>query len=289
MNTTEETIMNKLIKSSTLILLLELALTQGAGRAGATTTYQAGDVVTNFSFVARRQFTRPDGTVVPAGARVGIRDFAGTIVFLEWFAVWCPYCVAAAPQVETSIVAYYNARGGNPYGVPVTHIAVNQESRSFYQAPTDSFIDQQGFSIVVNDYDNISINPVKAMFNPVGQPVFVVINCLTNSPNLLPWQVLVNYLGYGQTDFNQTLASFRAVIDSVQSAAPPPVLSAPRGVGADFEFTLTTQPGRSYRLQASTNLTDWTTLRTLTGSTNPFVFRDTNRPPPPRFYRAVTP
>jgi hypothetical protein len=101
--------------------------------------------------------------------------------------------------------------------------------------------------------------------------------------------VLVNYLGYGQTDFNQTLANFRAIIDSVQSAAPPPVLNAPRDVGTDFEFTLATQPGRSYRVQASTNLTDWTTLSTFSGSTNPIVFRDTNGPLTQRFYRAVTP
>src|SRR3974377_2038142 len=255
--------MNKLIKSSALILLLELALTQGAGRAGATTTYQTGDVVTNFSFVARRQFTRSAGTVVPAGARVGIQDFAGTIVFLEWFAVWCPYCVAAAPQVEAGIVAHYGNLGGNPYGVPVTHIAVNQEPRSFYQAQTDSFIDQQGFRIVVNDYDNTSVNPVKTLFNPVGQPVFVVINCLTNSPNHLPWQVLVNYLGYGQTDFNLTLANFRSVIDTVQSPALPLLLSVPPQIEASIEFTVPTQTRRSYRVQASTNLTDWTTLSTF--------------------------
>jgi len=288
MHNMKNMITNRLIKNATLALLA-VVLSQVVEPAKATTTYQVGDVVSNFSFVARRQFTRPDGTVVPAGSRVSIRDFAGTIVFLEWFAVWCPYCVAAAPQVETSIVAYYNARGGNPYGVPVTHIAVNQESRSFYQAQTDSFIAQQGFRIVVNDYDNTSINAVKALFNPVGQPVFVVINCLTNSPNHLPWQALVNYLGYGQTDFNQTLANFRAVIDTVQSPATPPLLSAPRRVGGDFEFTLATQTGRWYRVEASTNLLNWTTFSTSTGSINPIVFRDTNAPSSQRFYRVVTP
>jgi hypothetical protein len=281
-------IKNWLIKNATLALVA-VAVSQVVEPATAITTYKVGDVVTNFSFVARRQFTRPDGTVVPAGARVGIQDFAGTIVFLEWFAVWCPYCVAAAPQVEAGIVAHYGTLGGNPYAVPVTHIAVNQEPRSFYQTPTDSFIDQQGFRIVVNDYDNTSVNPVKALFNPVGQPVFVVINCLTDSPNHLPWQVLVNYLGYGQTDFNQTLANFRAVIDTVQSPALPPLFSVPRLNEASLEFTVSTQTGRSYRVQASTNLTDWTTLSTFTGSTSPIVFRDTNAPLTQRFYRAVTP
>lgn len=256
----------------------------------AHATYQVGQVITNnFHFIARRAFTRPDGTAVPAGARVYLHDFAGRILFLEWFAVWCPYCVAAAPQVETGIVDWYESRSGNPYGVPVLHVAVNQEASSFYQAQTDNFINQQGFGIVVNDYEGNVINPVRFMFQSSGQPIFVVINGVTNSPSHQPWQLLVNYLGYGQTDFNQTLANFRSVIDTVQAPVPPPQLSAPRSAGADFEFNLLTQPNRSYRVQVSSNLVNWTTLRTVTGSTNAIVFRDTNAPAGNRFYRAVTP
>lgn len=260
------------------------------GEIPAHATYQVGQVITNnFYFIARRPFTRPDGTGVSAGARVYLHDFAGRIVFLEWFAVWCPYCVAAAPQVETGIVDWYESRGSNPYGVPVLHVAVNQEASSFYQAQTDNFINQQGFGIVVNDYEGNVINPVRFMFQSSGQPIFVVINGVTNSPSHQPWQLLVNYLGYGQTDFNQTLANFRAVIDTVQAPVPPPQLSAPRSAGADFEFNLLTQPNRSYRVQVSGDLLNWTTLRTVMGSTNAIVFRDTNAPPGNRFYRAVTP
>ncbi len=260
------------------------------GEFRAHATYQVGQVITNnFYFIARRPFTRPDGTAVPAGARVYLHDFAGRIVFLEWFAVWCPYCVAAAPQVETGIVDWYESRGGNPHGVPVLHVAVNQEASSFYQAQTDNFINQQGFGIVVNDYEGNVINPVRFMFQSSGQPIFVVINGVTNSPSHQPWQLLVNYLGYGQTDFNQTLANFRAVIDAVQAPVPPPQLGSPRSAGADFEFNLLTQPNRSYRVQVSSDLVQWTTLRTVTGSTNTIVFRDTNAPPGNRFYRAVTP
>src|SRR5262249_3139671 len=142
---------------------------------------------------------------------------------------------------------------------------------------------------VVNDYEGNVINPVRFMFQSSGQPIFVVINGVINSPTHQPWQLLVNYLGYGQTDFNQTLANFRAVINTVQAAVPPPQLSAPRRVGADFEFNLLSQPNRSYRVQASSELTNWTTVRTVTGSTNAIVLRDTNVPAGGRFYRAVTP
>lgn len=278
----------RILKHWTRTLLLTLALTPGSDLANAA-TYRVGDVVTNFTFVARRQFTRPDGTLAPAGSTVRLSDFAGRVVFLEWFAVWCPYCVAAAPQVDAGIVDWYAARGGNPYGVPVLHIAVNQESASFYQSQTDNFITQQGFNPVVNDYDSTSTNKVRFLFQSSGQPIFAVINGVTNSPTHQPWQLLVNHLGYGDTDFNQELANFRAIIDTVQAPAPAPQLSAARKVGADFEFALQTQAGRSYRVQGSTNLADWTTLRTLTGSNAPIVFRDTNAPPARRFYRAVTP
>jgi hypothetical protein len=270
-------------------LLVAFAFMQ-LSESRAHATYQVGQVITNnFYFVARRPFTRPDGTAVPAGAHVYLHDFAGRIVFLEWFAVWCPYCVAAAPQVRTGIVDWYAARGGNPSGVPVLHIAVNQEASAVYQPSTDKFVAQQAFDPVVNDYEGSVIDPVRFMFQSSGQPIFAVINGVTNSPSHQPWQLLVNYLGYGQTDFNQTLAGFRSVIDTVQAPVPAPELIASLGTGADFEFTLLTQPNRSYRVQTSSDLTNWTTLRTVTGSTNAVVFRDSGASAGHRFYRAVTP
>ncbi len=277
------------IKHWTRTLLITLGLALGAENATAT-TYRVGDTVTNFTFVARKAFMRPDGTAVPAGGRVNLTDFAGRIVFLEWFAVWCPFCVAAAPQVETGIVDWYATRGGNPHGVPVLHIAVNQEPASFYQTQTDSFITQQGFNPVVNDYGpGLGTNRVRFLFQNSGQPSFVVINGVTNSPTHQPWQVLVNHLGFGDTQFGTELASFRAIIDTVQAPVVAPQLSAARLVGSAFEFTLQTQRGRSYRVQGSDNLTNWTTLRTIAGTNIPVLFRDTNAPASRRFYRAVTP
>jgi len=282
MNTT------RIIKNWTRMLLLGLALTQG-GQLAHAATYRVGDLVTNFTFIARRQFTRPDGTVAPAGSTVRLSDFTGRIVFLEWFAVWCPYCVAAAPQVKTGIVDWYSTRGGNPSGIPVLHIAVNQEAASFYQSQTDSFITQQGFNPVVNDYSTASTNTVRFMFQSAGQPIFVVINGVTNSPSHQPWQLLVNHLGYGDTDFNQELARFRAIIDGVQAPVLAPQLGTPHFVGSTVEFILQSQAGTSYRVQGSSNLVDWTTLATISATNTPTVFRDTNAPASRRFYRTVTP
>ena len=100
----KQTTLTRLFKGCVRPLLLALALVQ-LSEFKAKAVYQVGEVITNnFYFIARRPFTRPDGTAVQAGARVYIQDFAGRVVFLEWFAVWCPYCVAAAPQVEAGIV-----------------------------------------------------------------------------------------------------------------------------------------------------------------------------------------
>lgn len=273
-------------------LVLALAVALGSETANAA-LYQVGDTVTNLTFIARRQFTRPDGVIVPAGAQAKVQDFAGHIVFIEWFAVWCPFCQAAVPQVETGIVDWYAARGGNPQGVPVLYLFANQESASFYQSQTTSFINNTNnvaaSTIVLNDYGVPGSNPVRTAFQNSGQPVFVVINGVTNSPSHTPWKVLVNHLGYGDTDFNQELANFRAIIDSVQPPIAIPTLNNARRIGADFEFNFQTQIGRTYRVLGSTNLLNWTTLQTLNGSPNTTTFRHTNTQPARNFYRVVTP
>ena len=279
------------IKTWLRAFLLTLGIAHVSDTASAA-LYQPGDIVTNLAFYARRAFTRPDGTAVPAGAQVGIKDFAGRVVFLEWFAVWCPYCQAAVPQVDAGIVDWYAARGGNPYGVPVLYLFVNQESASVYQTQTTSYINAHfdSSTIVLDDFSAIGgPNIVRPAFQSTGQPIFVVINSVTNSPSHQPWQVLVNHLGYGDTDFNQELANFRTIIDTVQPAVIAPLMTDAKRIGDDFEFNFQTQFGRSYRVQGSTNLTSWTTLQTVSGTTNAIVFRHTNVPPAQQFYRVVTP
>ena len=51
-------------------------------------TYQVGDIVTNFTLVARHSFTNDAGRVFDANAPIQLRDFEGRIIFLEFFAVW---------------------------------------------------------------------------------------------------------------------------------------------------------------------------------------------------------
>ncbi len=67
-----------------------LASVLSAAPLGAQSRYQVGDVVASFSLTDRA-----------TGRAVTLKDFAGKIVLLEWFAWWCPFCQAAAPQVES--------------------------------------------------------------------------------------------------------------------------------------------------------------------------------------------
>lgn len=270
------------------LFILATALGHPSARANL---YQVGDTVSDFTFIARREFTRPDGVMVPAGAQVKIQDFPGHIIFIEWFAVWCPFCAAAVPQVETGIEEWYTTRGGNPQGIPVLYLFVNQEPASFWQTQTTSFINTNlsPETIVFNDYGVPDTSSVRSLFQRSGQPVFVAINGVTNSPSHKPWQVLVNHLGFGDRNFNQEIASFRSMIDSVQPGLTIPVLEKPRLLDANFEFQFQTQSGQTYRVQESSNLVDWTTIQTLTGTDLPLIFRHSNAPSDGNYYRVVTP
>jgi hypothetical protein len=61
-----------------LVLILS-ALTNPAA------TYIPGDVVEDFSFVTRRDWVTDLGQLVPAGAPLRLSDFAGKIVFIQFF------------------------------------------------------------------------------------------------------------------------------------------------------------------------------------------------------------
>ena len=65
--------------------------------------YSEGDIVENFTLTNRQ-----------TGEPVSLYDLEGKIIFLEWFAYWCPFFQAAAADVEPGIVQYYASRGGNP-------------------------------------------------------------------------------------------------------------------------------------------------------------------------------
>ncbi|HMO66502.1 MAG TPA: TlpA disulfide reductase family protein, partial [Verrucomicrobiota bacterium] len=193
------------MKTFPLLPALAALLLLSAGTAGAASRYRAGDTIENFALTDRAT-RRP----------VQLHDLAGKIVFLEWFAWWCPFCQAAAPQVDAGIARWYADRGGNPAGVPVVHVAVNLQPGQ--ESQTQNFINRADFGLVLEDFHRALAN----RFQSGGQPIFAIINGVTNSPSHRPWELLLHQDGYGTRDFSASILDFRAVMDAVQAPPPPP-------------------------------------------------------------------
>ena len=99
-------------------------------------TYQVGDIVDNFTLTNRA-----------TGQPASLHDFAGRVIFLEWFAYWCPFCQAAAERTTPEIDRYYVALGGNAHGVSVVHVHLNVQGGAELQ--TQGFIDSE--VVLAND------------------------------------------------------------------------------------------------------------------------------------------
>jgi len=81
----------KTSRFTTALCLALLGATTGSllpQRAAAQPYLAVGDVVGDFSLHARRAFTNDVGEVVAAGEPVRLSDFAGKILFMEFFYVW---------------------------------------------------------------------------------------------------------------------------------------------------------------------------------------------------------
>jgi hypothetical protein len=206
-------------------LLTAALLLAVAGLPARAQFYKAGDIVQEFSLIDRT--TRQPVT---------LSSLEGKIVFVEWFAWWCTFCQIAAPQVESGIVDYYETRSGNPDGIPVVHVAINLQRGQ--ESQTQNFIDNAGFGLVLEDFDR----GLARRFQSGGQPIFAIINGVTNSASHRPWELLLHQNGYGTTA--QPLERFRAAIDGVKGPAlvPPAITLQPEGrsakVGDQVHFTV---------------------------------------------------
>ena len=212
----------KTLTASLVVLLALLA----APRAAAQSRYTVGQTVANFTLTDRA-----------TGRPVQLTDFAGKIVFLEWFAWWCPFCQAAAAQIEPGIVRAYAAKGGNPAGLPVLHVSLNLQPGQ--ETQTQQFVTTYKLGQVLNDFDRALAN----RFQSGGQPIFAIINGVAGSTSHKQWELVFSQLGYGSTQ--APLAAMQAAIDSVRAAAavtPPVAPPVPPVVPATEPLAIATQP-----------------------------------------------
>lgn len=262
-------------KSTILLLALSPLLTQTTSFAATPTPYAVGSIVSDFSLVRRDN-----------GQPMRLSDFAGKIVFLDWFAWWCPFCQAAAPQLLEGIDHWYESRGGNPDGIEVVHVGVNLQSGQ--ESQTQNFVQRAGLELVLQDFQR---TVARQFFPQGGQPLFVIINGVANSPSHAQWEMVYGRLGYGERQF--PVSEFRAAIDSVRKPSPPPTsprLTMPtRLPNGALTFVLEGEPGRTYQIEVSSNLQNWTPTASLTAKTSTETVRlDGPSNLPHAFYRAVT-
>ena len=258
---------------SPLILAAALLAIQLPARA---TTYAVGDTVENFALTDRA-----------TGNPVQLTDFAGKIVVLDWFAWWCPFCQAAAPQLFSGIGEWYGTRGGNLAGIPVVHVGVNLQPGQ--ETQTQNFVNRAKLGLVLQDFNRAAAN----RFASGGQPIFAIINGVTNSASHQPWELLYSRLGFGENSF--PVGDFRTAIDAVKAPAvvppTPPILSSPE-IQADgrFAFVIAGATGRTYRLESSPDLVNWSPAKTFTtASTNETVQVSPAPGQSGGFFRAVVP
>jgi hypothetical protein len=175
-------------------------------------------------------------------------------------------------------------------------VVVNLERSTSWQAQTDTFLGSYGVTVCGNDYTTTNVNIVRNLFapptssNPSPRPVFVVINCVSNSPSHAYRELLVKeiYAGGGAQNFGPNIANWRRVIDSVQ--APPPTITGARLSNGVFEFTIPGQRGHLNRVERSTNFQDWAPVTDVFGTNGPVTIREPYAPEnADRFYRLVQP
>ena len=148
------------------------------------------------------------------GKPISRDDFKGKILFLDFFAYWCPPCQASSPKVETEIAEYYKAKGGNASGVEVVVIGVNVESES--PALTDKFIKTAGMKLVADDYSKTT--GAWAQFGGGGIPHFVIMNG-TEGSSYRQWEVVHSAVGFRGSKF------YRDLIDSIKPKSTAPEIS----------------------------------------------------------------
>jgi len=191
-----------------------------------------------------------------AEGRMRLKDFAGQIVVLDFFAYWCAPCERASRELELGVQQYYAERKGNARGAPVCVLSVNIEKA--LPERTAAFVRRTGASLVADDLDGALLK----QFGAAGIPFLVVVDGTGWKPDAPRFTVAYRHSGFEGT------AKLRAVIDGLGTGeAPSTPVAAPAGAApavntaeADTEFAwasdlLLTDSG--VRFNRKTGRTEW--------------------------------
>jgi thiol-disulfide isomerase/thioredoxin len=145
-----------------------------------------------------------------SGERVSLKEFAGRIVVLDFFAYWCAPCKRATAEIEEGIQKHYAGKGGNPHGVPVRVLSINIEQDN--PKLTRQFIEQTGAELVLHDLDGRLLGS----FDGAATPFVVILDGTRATPEAPEFRVVYRKAGFEGTK------RLRAVIDAIQ---PPKTAS----------------------------------------------------------------
>jgi thiol-disulfide isomerase/thioredoxin len=214
-------------------------------------TYQVGDIAEDFELTNRL-----------TGGTSRLSDYAGQVILLEWFAHWCPFCRAAAPQVDEGIIEHYANQGGNLAGLPFIRIGLNVHGDLFPsdKVNTDNFISQYSIDPVLEDNNRVIAHRFESSNI---QPIFVVINGVANSPTHAQWEIVAIRNSYLETD--APIADLKAAIDSVLAPVAEPsntakIVSPALTSEGQLQVLVTGNNRDQIRLRRSKDLMTWETL-----------------------------
>ncbi|HYG33685.1 MAG TPA: immunoglobulin domain-containing protein [Clostridia bacterium] len=178
-------------------LLLGLWMILSGVEAAIAQETQVGGIARDFEVIKH-------GT----GEPLRLRDYAGNIIALNFWAYWCAASDEAAGEIEANINQYYQARGGTHARIPV--VVLNLSIDGSYPAGEERFIQENGLELVAEDYSRAAYNQFKNGYIPH----IVVINGTDNSTNHWPWEVLYS-------DYSYDFSAITNAIESVEITTVP--------------------------------------------------------------------
>jgi hypothetical protein len=250
---------------------------QWLGDASGTNTNTTVTVTRN-EFVQAVFGTTVNATVAPPGSGSvmfnppgGLYPFGTTVL------------LSAVPRTGNYFALWGNAANGSGNTNPLP-FALTSPNPTVSTLFSSLGVNQVALAVVPVGRGKVSLNPAGTVFT-TGQMV-----TLTATPN--QGQTFINWSGDAagtqnplQLTLNQSKTVFANFSSSNQLSFRPLSL---RGLNEGFELTLTGEFGMPYRIDGSTNLSNWVPLITLTNTFGTMQYIDygaTNFPL--RFYRGV--
>ncbi|MFY9279788.1 MAG: TlpA disulfide reductase family protein [Caldicoprobacterales bacterium] len=111
------------------------------------------------------------------GNKIKLSDYKGQIVFLNFWATWCPPCRAEMPDME-AIHQEYGDKGVVILGVSSTELELrggNDKEKARQQV--QEYIDNEGFTFSIPlDSDNKAVREYNAIYPMIGIPTTYMID-----------------------------------------------------------------------------------------------------------------